>query len=99
MSTYANVKIEGRDFAVTHDGGDKEGIRDTVREYIKAIKGRVKPDYLVTAVVDAIASESATDYYAPFQIGCCEFPSYQWKVQIGQRGGVKVTGGRVSRCR
>lgn len=93
MSTYANVKIEGREFNVRSDGWDKETIRDAVREYVKEAKGKVKPDYLATVVVDAIASESATDYYAPFALGYCEFPSYNWIIEIGSRGGVKITGG------
>lgn len=95
MSTYANIKIEGREFSVRSDGWDKETIRDAVREYVNEARGKVKPDYLATVVVDAIASESAGDYYAPFALGFCELPSYQWKIEIGQRGGVKITGGRV----
>lgn len=91
MSTYANVRIGGREFSVRSDGGDKETIREAVKDYIKEAKGKVKPDYLARVVVDAIASESAGDYYAPFQLGYCEFPSYQWKVEIGKRGGVKIT--------
>ena len=90
MSTYANVDIMGREFCVRSDGWDKDTIRDAVREYVKEAKGKVKPDYLARVVVDAIASESASDYYAPFQLGYCEFPSYNWKVTIGCRGGVKI---------
>ena len=90
MSTYANVTIEGREFSVRSDGWDKETIRDCVREYVAKIKGKVKPDYLITAVLDAITAESATDYYAPFALGYCEFPSYNWKIEIGKRGSVKI---------
>ena len=90
MSTYANVEIEGREFSVRSDGWDKETIRDCVREYVAKIKGKVKPDYLITAVLDAITAESATDYYAPFALGYCEFPSYNWKIAIGKRGGIKI---------
>ena len=90
MSTCANVTIEGREFSVRSEGWDKETIRDCVREYVAKIKGKVKPDYLITAVLDAIAAESATDYYAPFALGYCEFPSYNWKIEIGKRGGVKI---------
>ena len=90
MSTYANVEIEGREFSVRSDGGDKETIRDCVREYVAKIKGKVKPDYLITAVLDAITAESATDYYAPFSLGYCELPSYNWKIAIGKRVGVKI---------
>lgn len=93
MSTYANVIIAGREFCVRSDGWDKETIRDAVKEYVEQVKGKVKPDYLVTAVVDAIVSESAGDYYAPFTLGYCEFPSYHWKIEIGKRGGVRITGG------
>jgi len=93
MSTYADVLIEGREFSVRSDGWDKETIRDCVREYVAEIKGKVKPDYLNTAVVDAIASESASDYYAPFSLGYCDFPRYRWKVTIGKRGGVKIEKG------
>lgn len=95
MSTYANVEIEGRHFSVTSDGGDKEGIRDAVRQYVKEAKGKVKPDYLARVVVDTIASESAGDFYAPFQLGYCEFPSYAWRVEIGIRGGIQIRGGRI----
>lgn len=95
MSTYANVEIEKREFNVRSNGQDKETIRDCVREYVAEIKGKVKPDYLLRAVLDAITAESATDYYAPFALGYCEFPSYNWKIEIGKRGGVKITGGRV----
>jgi len=66
---------------------DHQGLR---KEYVAKIKGKVKPDYLITAVLDAITAESATDYYAPFSLGYCEFPSYNWKVTIGKRGGVKI---------
>ncbi len=90
MSTYANVEIEKQEFNVRSDGWDKETIRDCVREYVAEIKGKVKPDYLLKAVLDAITANSATDYYAPFALGYCEFPSYNWKVTIGKRGGVKI---------
>ena len=90
MSTYANVEIEGREFSVRSVGGDKETIRDCVREYVNEAKGKVKPDYLITAVLDAITAESATDYYAPFSLGYCELPSYNWKIAIGKRGRVKI---------
>ena len=90
MSTYANVSIEGGEFSVRSDGGDKEAIRDCVKEYVADIKGKVKPDYLVKAVLDAITADSATDYYAPFSLGYCESPSYNWKIVIGKRGGVKI---------
>ncbi len=90
MSTYANVEIEGREFSVRSDGGDKETIRDCVREYVAKIKGKVKPDYLITATLDAITAESAIDYYASFSLGYCELPSYNWKIAIGKRGGVKI---------
>ena len=90
MSTYANVEIEGREFNVRSDGGDKETIRDYVREYVAKIKGKVKSDYLLKAVLDAITADSATDYYAPFSLGYCESPSYNWKIDIGKRGGVKI---------
>jgi len=93
--TYANVLIAGREFSVRSDGWDKETIRDCVREYVKEAKGKVKPDYLARVVLDAIASESAGDYYAPFALGYCEFPSYNWTIEIGKRGGVKITGGKV----
>ena len=99
MSTYANVLIAGREFNVRSDGWDKETIRDCVREYVAEIKGKVKPGYLNTAVVDAIASESASDYYAPFSLGFCDFPSYRWKVIIGKRGGVKIKKDRERRER
>jgi len=56
MSTYANVLIAGREFNVRSDGWHKNTIRDCVREYVAEIKSKVKPDYLNTAVVDAIAS-------------------------------------------
>lgn len=95
MATYANISIEGREFSVRSDGGDKETIRDCVREYVKEARGKVKPDYLARVVVDAIASESAGDYYAPFALGFCEFPSYHWIIEIGKRGGVKIKGGEV----
>jgi len=95
MSTYANVTIKGREFNVRSDGWDKQTIRDCVREYVADIKGKVKPDYLLKALLNAITADSATDYYAPFSLGYCEFPSYNWKVAIGERGGVKITGGRV----
>ena len=90
MSTYANVIIEGREFYVRSDGWDKKTIRDCVREYVAEIKGKVKPDYLLRAILDAITADSATDYYAPFGLGYCEFPSYQWKIEIRKRGGVKI---------
>ncbi len=90
MSTYANVLIKGREFSVKSDGWDKETIRDCVREYVAEIKGKVKPDYLITAVFDAITAESATDYYALFALGYCEFSIHRWKVTIGKRGGVKI---------
>ena len=90
MSTYANVTIEGREFNVRSDGGNKKTIRDCVREYVAEIKDKVKPDYLLKAVLDAITADSATDYYAPFSLGYCEFPSYSWKVTIGKRGRVKI---------
>ena len=90
MSTYANVTIEGNEFSVRSDGGDKETIRDCVREYVAEIKDKVKPDYLLKAVLDAITADSAIDYYAPFSLGYCEFPSYNWKVTIGKRGGGKI---------
>ena len=90
MTTYANVTIGGREFSVRSDGGDKETIRDCVREYVAEVKGKVKPDYLLKAVLDAIIADSATDYYAPFSLGYCEFPSYNWKINIGKRGGVKI---------
>ncbi len=95
MSTHANISIEGREFHVRSDGWDKETIRDAVREYVKEAKGKVKCGYLATVVVDAIVSESARDYYSPFALGFCEFPSYQWKIEVGKRGGVKIRGGRV----
>ena len=95
MSTYANIEIEKREFSVRSDGGDKETIKDTVREYVAEIRGKVKPEYLIRAVLDAITADSATDYYSPFALGYCELPNYQWKVEIGSRGGVKITGGRV----
>lgn len=95
MSTSANVLIGGREFSVSSDGGDKETIRDAVREYVNEAKGKVKPSYLARVVVDAIASESAGDYYAPFTLGYCYPSNYQWKIKIGPRGGVKITGGRV----
>ena len=90
MSTYANVSIEGGEFSVRGDGWDKETIRDCVREYVNEAKGKVKPNYLLKAVLNAITADSATDYYAPFSLGYCEFPSYNWKVTIGKRGGVKI---------
>ena len=90
MSTYANVLIENREFNVRNDGGDKETIRDCIKEYVDKIKSQVKSSYLVTAVIDAIVSESAGDYYAPFALGYCEMPDYQWTVQIGPRGSVTI---------
>ncbi len=90
MSTYANVTIEGNEFSVRSDGWDKETIRDCVREYVNEARGKVKPDYLAKVVVDAITAEACRDYYAPFSLGYCEFPSYKWKVTIGKRGGVKI---------
>lgn len=90
MSTYGNVSICGKEFSVSHIGGDKAEIRELVREYVQEIRGKVKPEYLATAVVNAIASEAASDYYAPFHIGFCEPPAYQWEVSIGPRGGVKI---------
>ena len=90
MSTYANVLIEGREFNVRSDGEDKETIKDCVREYVAEIKDKVKPDYLIAAALNAITTDSATDYYAPFSLGYCEFPSYNWEVTIGKRGGVKI---------
>ena len=90
MSTYANVTIEGREFSVRSDGWDKETIRDCVREYVAEVKGKVKPDYLLKAVLDAITADSANDYYAPFSLGHCGFSSYNWKVTIGKRGGIKI---------
>ena len=90
MSTYANVEIEKQEFNVRSDGQDKETIREAVREYVAEIKGKVKPDYLLKAVLDAITADSATDYYAPFSLGYCEFPGYNWKIAIGKRGGVKI---------
>ena len=95
MSTYANVTIDGREFCVRSDGWAKEDIRETVREYVKETKGKVKPGYIARVVVDAIVSEAAGDYYAPFQLGFCEFPSYHWIIEIGERGGVKIKGGKV----
>jgi len=95
MSTYANIEIEGSQFCVRSDGYDKELIKDMIRDYVKATRGKVKPDYLLKAVLDAITADGATDYYAPFAVGYCEFPSYNWKVEIGKRGGVKITGGRA----
>ena len=92
MSTYANILIEGREFHVRNDGGDKETIAEAVREYVKEARVKVKPGYLAGVVVDAIASESAGDYYAPFALEFCEFPSYCWVISIGQRGGVKLSG-------
>ena len=91
MSTYANVEIEGGEFSVRSDGWDKETIRDCVREYVNEPKGKVKPDYLAKVVVDAITAEACRDYYAPFSLGYCEFPNYNWKIEIGKRGGVKIT--------
>ena len=37
MSTYANVEIEGGEFSVRSDGGDKETIGDCVKEYVVEI--------------------------------------------------------------
>ena len=95
MSTYANILIGDREFNVRSDGWDKETIRDAVREYVAEIKSKVRPEYLLKAVLDAITSDSATDYYAPFALGYCGLPSYQWKIEVGKRGGVKIRGGRV----
>ena len=90
MSTYANVTIEGNEFSVRSDGWDKETIRGCVREYVKEAKGKVKGDYLATVVVDAITAEACQDYYAPFNLGFVDHASYNWKVTIGKRGGVKI---------
>ena len=90
MSTYANVLIEGREFNVRSDDWDKETIRGCVREYVAKIKGKVKPDYLITAVLDAITADACRDYYAPFGIGFVYRANYHWKVTIGKRGGVKI---------
>ncbi len=95
MATYANIEIENRKFYLTSDGGDKKTVKDCVKEYVAGIKGKVKPEYLVKAVLDAIIADGATDYYAPFSLGYCDLPSYQWKIEIGKRGGVKITGGRA----
>ena len=97
MSTYANVEISGEEFSVRSDGWDKETIRDAIREYLAEIKGKVKPDYLLKALLNAIIADSAREYYAPFDIGFCDCPSYHWKVEIGKRGGVKIRGGRAKR--
>ena len=93
MSTYANVTIGGREFCVRNDGWDKDTIKDCVREYVQETRGKVKRGYIARVVVDAIASEAAADYYAPFQLGFCESPSYHWIIDIGERGGVKIKGG------
>ena len=77
MSTYANIEIEGNQFNVRSDGWDKETIRDCVREYVAEIRGKVKAEYLLKAVLDAITADSAADYYAPFALGYCDLPSYQ----------------------
>jgi len=90
MSTYANIQIEGREFHIISGGGDWETIRDCVRDYVAEIKGKVKPEYLITAVLDAITAEAATDYYAAFNLGYIDFPSYRWEMEIGPRGGVKI---------
>mgnify|MGYP001047855281 CR=1 FL=1 len=95
MSTYANVEIENNQFSIRSDGWDKEAIRDTVREYVSEIKGKVKPEYLLKAVLDAITADGATDYYAPFSLGYCDLPNYEWKVKIGKRGGVQIRGGKA----
>ena len=95
MSTYANIEIEGNQFSVRSDGWDKKTIRDAVIEYIGETKGKVKAGYFLKAVLDAITADAATDYYAPFSLGYCDLPSYQWTIEIGERRGVKIRGGRV----
>ena len=70
MSTYANVEIQGREFHVRSNGGDKQGIRDAVRDYVKEAKGKVKPDYLARVVVDAIASDVSGAVSTMTSYGC-----------------------------
>jgi len=96
MSTHANIKIEDNQFNVRSDGWDKQTIRDAVKEYVDEIRDKVKSDYLIIAVLNAITADAATDYYAPFALGYCEFPDYNWIIKLGKRGGVKIKGGRVT---
>ena len=97
MSTYANVKIGGRDFHVKSDGWDKETIKDCVKEYVQQARKYTKTGWFDVTVVDAIASESASDYYAPFGLGLIDLAEYMWSIEIGPRGGVTIRGGRVKR--
>ena len=95
MSTHANVTIEGKSFHVSSDGWNKEGILDIVKDYVKDLKPKVKQTYLSELVVDSIAADSASDYYAPFRFGYCDQSDYAWSIKIGQRGGVKIKGGKI----
>jgi hypothetical protein len=87
MSTYANVKIWGTQFCVTHDGHPDE-IASVVREYVKEAKAKAKPGFVPEVTVALIMADS-NDYYTFFHPGVVEFGK-SYIVNIGPRGGVEI---------
>lgn len=83
--TYANITINGEDFCVTHDGGDKKGIRNTIQAYIDEIKKKVKPGYIAKAVINQIIADGQ-DYYSWIQSGVAEFAERHYEAKIDSRG-------------
>lgn len=61
--TYANIIVNGVDFHVEHDGGDKEGIKNTIEDIVEDLKKKVSDKrYIPEMLIQRLIAESY-DYY------------------------------------
>jgi len=91
MSTYANIKIQGAQFHVTHDG-TPINILEELKGYTQAARKMAKPGHIPEITVALVAAD-AGDHYSFFQHGIAD-PSFAkaYEIRIGPRGGLKIRG-------
>jgi hypothetical protein len=84
--TTANIKINGVDFHVAHDGDLKDELKELIQEYIDEVKSLVDPSYIATAVINQLIAESE-DPYAWIQKGSTWYPpDHIYEVTIDSKG-------------
>ena len=80
--TYANIVVNGADFHVEHDGGDKEGIKNSMQDIVKDLKKKVSDKkYIPEFLIERLIAES-DDYYEWIHTGPIEFASHNYIVTV-----------------
>lgn len=92
MSTRANIVINGEQFHVECDGGEKDDIVDVIEEYVRLWKHRVVDMYLPGAVINALCAECLSGRFGWFVPGRLDDMSadFEWQVLIGIDGTIEI---------